>query len=120
MAVELRNHLAALTGLRLPATLLFDYPTPVALTGFLDRKLPGASQVEESTGDKAILDALRSLSPAKLREAGLLDVLLRLANGEDASDDAEVARKLDEIDEMSVDELVELVEVDKGLRNVAE
>jgi NADP-dependent 3-hydroxy acid dehydrogenase YdfG/acyl carrier protein len=120
MAVELRNHLAALTGLRLPSTLLFDYPTPVALTGFLDRKLPGASQVEESTGDKAILDALRSLSPAKLREAGLLDVLLRLANGEDASDDAEVARKLDEIDEMSVDELVELVEVDKGLRNVAE
>ncbi len=41
-AVELRNRLNAATGLRLAATTLFDYPTPVAAAEFLCSQVAGA------------------------------------------------------------------------------
>ena len=54
-AVELRNRLAAMTGLRLPATLVFDYPTPLDLTQHILGQVSGAADTAADAAAGAVV-----------------------------------------------------------------
>lgn len=68
MAVELRNALARVIGLPLPATLLFDYPSADALTRFIAAEVLhiGASPHAGSTLDDLTSDELAELLDREL------------------------------------------------------
>ncbi|WP_447002588.1 SDR family NAD(P)-dependent oxidoreductase [Saccharothrix isguenensis] len=81
-AIELRNRLAETTDLRLSATMMFDYPTPATLAEHLLEELadelPDNPAVDADDDEIRLL--LRDIPLDSLRDAGLLDALLELAD----------------------------------------
>ncbi|MET8584725.1 type I polyketide synthase [Streptomyces collinus] len=134
-AIELRNRLGTATGLRLPATMMFDHPTPADVVDLLLEELaadlPDAPAVGEpapgqQTGpagsggpgrdggqpdDAEIRRRLAAVPVSDLRAAGLLDAILRLgtpqpgARGTDRTAGTPADRS-EEIASMDVDDLV--------------
>ncbi|CAM5465779.1 thioester reductase domain-containing protein [Streptomyces chartreusis] len=69
-SVELRNRLATLTGLRLPATLVFDHPTPRALATYLRTELLASGDTAAPSAQPPALDYAADLDlPADIRPA---------------------------------------------------
>uniref|UniRef100_UPI0004C91E3B type I polyketide synthase n=1 Tax=Streptomyces sp. NRRL B-1347 TaxID=1476877 RepID=UPI0004C91E3B len=81
-AVNLRNSLHGATGLRLPATLIFDYPTPEALVGHLRTELLKEADDGLAGREDDLRRVLASVPLTRFKEAGVLDALLGLAETE--------------------------------------
>jgi polyene macrolide polyketide synthase len=113
-AVELRNRLVRISGQRLPSTLIFDHPSPVALARYLLTRLEPAPAPASNGGEAREVDEadirrlLASLPVDRLRDAGLLDPLVRLAevNGDDDGEGREDRHR--PVEELDADELIRL------------
>ncbi|XXS80066.1 type I polyketide synthase [Sorangium sp. So ce176] len=121
MSVELRNRLGPRVEAALPATLVFDYPTPGAIASYLGTLLnlsgenahpgqPGRAPDEEHE----IRAAIARIPITTLREAGLLQSLLRLAPDQTTSDD--VTPRTDElmVEHLEDEELLKLAFASTG------
>src|SRR6202044_3535778 len=56
-ALEMRQHLSEITGLKLPATLLFDYPSPLVLAAHLRTRLTGGAPAAAIAAPTAVITA---------------------------------------------------------------
>jgi pimaricinolide synthase PimS1 len=114
-ALELRNRLGVATGLQLPATLIFDHPTPGAVAQYLLEKIQGDRAGSAVSPDAELANLERRLSEiasdevSRAKVAGRLHAFLqKLDGGEDAVSDDEDIRSA------TAEEVIELINRETG------
>ena len=118
-AVELRNRLGAATGLRLPATLVFDYPTPVVVAKYLLDEFADNGTTTRLAVDaeldklEAVLASIVSDDTQRMKITARLQALL-LGLGDAGIDEGVVTADDGDIESATDDEMFNLIDRELG------